>query len=125
MCPAYYAERDQDEKGKASLRRVNGKVKGYDVEVEYAIIKDTIMEERREMERLGLNNQSFKQLLLSYVECCKGTNARRTLASALPACAQQLTGLAFLGTYASLFFKQSGFTNPFLITTILSELYNC
>jgi SP family sugar:H+ symporter-like MFS transporter len=60
----------------------------------------------------------------SYIECCKGTNARRTLASALPACAQQLTGLAFLGTYASLFFKQSGFTNPFLITTVLSELYS-
>lgn len=61
----------------------------------------------------------------SYAECFKGPNALRTLGSALPVCAQQLTGLSFLNTYASLFFKQSGFTNPFLITTILSELPSC
>lgn len=96
-------------------------MKDYDIEIEYAIIKDTILEERREMQRLGLDNQNFKQLIMSYVECCKGINAKRTLASALPACSQQLTGLAFLGTYASLFFKQSGFSNPFLITTIFSK----
>jgi hypothetical protein len=118
--PAYYAERDQDEKGKASLRRINGNVEGYDIEVEYAIIKNTILEERREAHALGLDNHSFKQLLRSYGECFRGPNARRTLGAALPACAQQLTGLSFLSTYASLFFKQSGFSNAFLITTILS-----
>lgn len=89
--------------------------------MEYAIIKNTILEERREMQELGLNNQNFKQLVRSYVECFKGINAKRTFASALPACSQQLTGLAFLGTYASLFFKQSGFSNAFLITTIFSN----
>lgn len=120
--PAYYAERDQDEKGKASLRRINGNVEGYDIEVEYAIIKNTILEERREAHALGLDNHSFKQLLRSYGECFRGPNARRTLGAALPACAQQLTGLSFLSTYASLFFKQSGFSNAFLITTILSML---
>jgi hypothetical protein len=119
---AYYAERDQDEKGKASLRRINDNVEGYDIEVEYAIIKNTILEERRELHDLGLNNRSFRQLLRSYAECFKGPNARRTIGAALPACAQQLTGLSFLSTYASLFFKQSGFSNAFLITTILSEL---
>ncbi|KFY81283.1 hypothetical protein V500_11544 [Pseudogymnoascus sp. VKM F-4518 (FW-2643)] len=120
--PYYYAKRDEDEKGKATLRRVNGNVEGYDLEKEYGIIKNTILEERREMEHLGLNNHDFKQLIRSYVECLRGTNARRTFASALPACAQQLTGLAFLGTYASLFFKQSGFSNPFLITTIFTVI---
>jgi hypothetical protein len=119
---AYYAERDQDEKGKASLRRINGNVEGYDIEVEYAIIKDTILEERRQAHALGLDNQSLGQMLGSYVECFKGHNALRTLGAALPACAQQLTGLSFLSTYASVFFKQSGFSNSFLITTILSEL---
>lgn len=39
----------------------------------------------------------------------------------IPICAQQLTGLAFLNVYASLFFRQSGFDNAFLITTILSK----
>lgn len=122
MSPAYYAERDQDEKGKAALRRVNGKVDGYDVEAEYAIIKNTILEEHRQRRELGLDHESFTQLLRSYLACFQGPNARRTLGAALPACAQQLTGLSFLSTYASLFFKQSGFSNAFLITTILSKL---
>jgi len=121
LLPAYYAERDQDEKGKASLRRINGNVKGYDVDVEFAVIKNTILEERRELNELGLESRGFKHLLRSYLECFKGHNAARTLGAALPVCAQQLTGLSFLNTYASLFFKQSGFTNAFLITTILSE----
>lgn len=63
----------------------------------------------------------WKGLLLSYVECFKGVNAKRTLGAALPACAQQLTGLAFLKTYASLFFREAGFDDPFHITTILSK----
>jgi hypothetical protein len=120
--PAYFANRDFDEKGKASLRRINGKVADYDTEVEYAILKNTILVERRALKDLGLENNSFRELLHSYAECFKGTNARRTLGAALPICAQQLTGLSFLNTYASLFFKQSGFKNAFLITTILSEL---
>lgn len=63
----------------------------------------------------------WKGLLLSYVECFKGVNAKRTLGAALPACAQQLTGLAFLKRYASLFFREAGFDDPFHITTILSK----
>ncbi|KAH8810798.1 general substrate transporter [Xylogone sp. PMI_703] len=118
--PAYYAEHDQDEKGKAALYRINGHVEGYNVEVEYAVIKNTILEEHQELQSLGMNNRSFKHLLRSYVECFRGPNARRTLGAALPACAQQLTGLSFLNTYASLFFKQSGFSKAFLITTILT-----
>jgi hypothetical protein len=103
------------------MRRINGNVPGYDIEVEYAIIKNTILQERRELQALEVNERSFKQLLRSYVQCFQGHNARRTLGAALPVCAQQLTGLSFLNTYASLFFKQSGFKNAFLITTILSE----
>jgi SP family sugar:H+ symporter-like MFS transporter len=117
---AYYAAHDQDEKGKASLRCVNGKVEGYDVDAEYAIIKNTILEEHKELDALGVNHKSTRQLLRSYIECFKGKNALRTLGATLPICSQQLTGLSFLNTYASLFFRQSGFTNAFLITTILS-----
>lgn len=76
---AYFAARGLDEKGKATLRRVHGGVTNYDVEVEFAIIKNPILEE------------------------------------------QQLTGLAFLNTYASLFFKQSGFNNAFLVTAIMGK----
>ncbi len=101
---------------------MNGGVDGYDVEVEYAIIRNTIMEERRQRAELGIDDQSFKSLIRSYIACFQGPNARRTLGAALPACAQQLTGLSFLSTYASLFFKQSGFSNAFLVTTILCKL---
>ena len=93
----------------------------YDVETEYAIIKNTILEERNLREEHGLNDKSFADIVTTYLACFKGSNARRTLGAALPACAQQLTGLSFLNTYASLFFKQSGFDNAFLISTILSK----
>jgi sugar transport protein len=119
--PAYFAARDQHEKGKAKLRRVNGKVEGYDIEAEYAIISNTILEERREQASRGADHQGIKQILYSYVQCFQRQNARRTLGAALPVCAQQLTGLAFLNGYASLFFRQSGFDDAFLITTIMSR----
>ncbi|KAH8721814.1 sugar transporter [Ilyonectria robusta] len=117
---AYFAAKGRDEDGKATLRRVNGSVQGYDVEVEYAIIKNTILEERRQQleENGDTSGQGFKEVLDSYVECFRGTNFRRTIGAALPSCSQQLSGLSFLNVYASLFFKQSGFTNAFLITTI-------
>jgi MFS family permease len=117
---AYYAARGEDEKGKATLRRVNGGVQGYDVDHEYSIIKNTILEEQQRA--VEVEPQHFKQFLHSCVQCFRGPNLRRTIGSALPICAQQLTGLSFLNTYASLFFKQSGFTDAFLITTILGEL---
>lgn len=118
---AYYANRDQDEKGKKTLRRVYGNVPGYDVEVEYAIIKNTLLEEKqrnKENEMKGLRN-----IIHMYMECFRRENLRRTIGASAPICAQQLTGLSFLSTYASLFFRQSGFDNAFLITTILSEYW--
>jgi MFS transporter, SP family, sugar:H+ symporter len=118
--PQYYAERDQDEQGKRVLRKVNGNVPGYDIEVEYSIMKNGILEQRKRRQ-ITEEKMGWKQLLRSYVDCFKGVNARRTLGAAIPACAQQLTGLSFLKTYSSLFFRQAGFSDPFLITTVLSR----
>lgn len=120
--PQYYAERDQDDRGRKTLRRLNGNVPGYDVDTEYNIIKNSILEQRRRQEddAGAQSTQSWNKLLKSYVECFQGVNAKRTLGAALPACAQQLTGLSFLKTYASLFFREAGFDDPFLITTILT-----
>lgn len=91
----------------------------YDVEVEYAIIKNTILEEQHMSNET--EPQNLAGVLRSYLDCLRGPDLRRTLGSTLPICAQQLTGLAFLSTYASLFFKQSGFTNAFLVTTIMGK----
>ena len=119
---AYYAIRDQDEKGKNMLRRVYGKVPGYDVEQEYAIIKNTLLEEKQK------NNENevsgFRNIVSLYLMCFQHGNLKRTIGAAAPICAQQLTGLSFLSTYASLFFRQSGFDNAFLITTIMSEYWH-
>ncbi|KAF2014274.1 MFS general substrate transporter [Aaosphaeria arxii CBS 175.79] len=120
--PAYYAERDLHEAGKKTLARVNGKVEGYDIEVEYAIILNTIREEKYARSQAGEDNMTFSKIAYSYIECFQRANVRRTLGSTLPGCAQQLAGLSFLNTYASLFFKQSGFQNAFLITTIMCSI---
>ncbi|KAF4958012.1 hypothetical protein FSARC_11141 [Fusarium sarcochroum] len=119
---AYYAERDMDDQGKKALQRINGNVEGYEIELEYSIIKNTILEEKQMQRELGQDNMTFKQLIRSYLECFQSANVRRTLGAALPGCAQQLAGLSFLNTYASLFFKQSGFDNAFLITTVMCSI---
>nr|XP_019010602.1 sugar transporter [Kwoniella pini CBS 10737]OCF49383.1 sugar transporter [Kwoniella pini CBS 10737] len=117
--PSYFAARGLHEHGIAVLKRVNGNVKGYNVESEYEVIKNIIVEEQERLAALGLEEHNWKGILRSYIECFKGTNFKRTLAASLPASCQQLTGLAFLSVYASLFFKEAGFTNAFEITSIL------
>lgn len=121
MATAYYAARDMDERGLAVLRKINGKVEGYNVDAEYAIIRNTILHEFKRDEARTSDRQGWKEVLRSYATCFSRQHARRTLGAALPACAQQLTGLAFLNVYSSLFFRQSGFDNAFLITAITSE----
>lgn len=119
---AYYAARDMDDQGKKALRRVNGNIDGYNVENEYAIIRNTILEEKNSRNQVGEDEKSLAGVVRSYLECFQRANIRRTIGATLPGCAQQLAGLSFLNTYASLFFKQSGFSNAFLITTIMCKL---
>ncbi|KAM0547260.1 hypothetical protein ACHAPJ_010522 [Fusarium lateritium] len=120
--PQYYAERGQDDRGKKTLNRVNGKVPGYDVETEYTIMKNSILEQRKRKNEFEEADLGWKRLAKSYIDCFRGANAKRTLGSAAPVCAQQLTGLSFLKTYSSLFFRQAGFDDPFLITTVTTVI---
>ncbi|ODN93565.1 sugar transporter [Cryptococcus wingfieldii CBS 7118] len=117
--PSYYAARGLHDQGKAVLRRVNGNVEGYNIDAEYQVIRNTIEDEQEHMTALGEDDQSWRSIVKSYGECFKGTNLKRTLAASLPASCQQLTGLAFLSGYASLFFREAGFSNAFEITSIL------
>lgn len=96
-----------------------GNVPGYDIETEYAIIKNTLLEEKRETQEY--EGRGLRNVIRSYMECLKRENIRRTIGAATPICAEQLTGLSFLSTYASLFFRQSGFDDAFLITTIMCK----
>lgn len=53
---------------------MNGGIPGYDVEAEYAIIQNTIEEERRLRIELGLDDMNWRSILRSYITCLKGTN---------------------------------------------------
>jgi hypothetical protein len=57
------------------LKRVNGSVPGYDVEAEYAVVKNIIIEERSMRAELGLDNDNWRDLMRSYAACLKGVNA--------------------------------------------------
>ncbi|OCF35836.1 sugar transporter [Kwoniella heveanensis BCC8398] len=116
---SYYAARDQHDRGIAVLRRVNGGVPGYDPEAEYEVVKNIILEERERQAAAGVDYQNWRQILRSYGECFQGCNWKRTIAASLPASIQQLTGLAFLSVYSSLFFRELGFTDAFEITSII------
>jgi SP family sugar:H+ symporter-like MFS transporter len=119
---SYFAARGEHDKGRATLQRVNGNVEGYDVDQEYAIILNTIEEERRSREYLDYNPNSVREILTSYIACFRGTNLKRTFAASLPLVLQQVCGLSFLNTYSSFFFRQAGFANPFDITAILTGI---
>ncbi|KAK1138411.1 hypothetical protein N8T08_002627 [Aspergillus melleus] len=72
--PAYYAERDMDELGRKTLKRVNGFVKDYNLETEYAIIKNTIIEERHARMEHGQTGLTWPELIRSYLECFQRAN---------------------------------------------------
>jgi hypothetical protein len=78
--PSYFASKGLDEKGVHSLRRVNGKVPGYDVEAEYQIIKNIVMEEKQMRAAMGLEETGWRQVWRSYVECLNRQNLVRIAA---------------------------------------------
>lgn len=63
--PRFYALRGKHEKAKKTLLRINGRVKDYDLEHEYAII----MKEIEDGKIL-----SAKQKQVTLLDCFKGTN---------------------------------------------------
>ena len=68
--PWFLARRDRPEAAKKSLRRLNGTVPGYDVDLEYEIIKRTLAHEQ-----LVLSQADVGALR----DCITGSNGRRTL----------------------------------------------
>jgi len=51
--PWYFARRNLDQKGKALLTRLYGKVPGYDIEYEWQLIHNVLDEEKRQAEENG------------------------------------------------------------------------
>ncbi|SCZ98214.1 BZ3500_MvSof-1268-A1-R1_Chr3-2g06225 [Microbotryum saponariae] len=109
--PWWHAGKGNEERGKATLRRLNGSVPGYDVNAEWDIMKATIEHERIAAEKLKTG---------SFVNIFYGTNGWRTLIACWPKCCQQLTGLSLVNSYATYFFQLAGNKDPFRVTVILA-----
>ncbi|KAF7192804.1 putative metabolite transport protein YwtG [Pseudocercospora fuligena] len=115
----------REAKAKDILRKMNGKVPGYNVDIEY---------KRMEVEVEHMRTTSSMRSGGSYIDVFKGTNfvsllclhsrgpkltpttQRRLVVSFLPWHWQVAIGVPIMGTYSSYFFDMAGLKNPFLGT---------
>ncbi|KAI6713087.1 hypothetical protein B2J93_5332 [Marssonina coronariae] len=69
-------------------------------------------------------NHEFEMSLgkASYLDCFRGKILKRQLTGCLLQALQQLTGINFIFYYGTQFFKNTGITNPFLISMITSAV---
>ncbi|PNP41514.1 hypothetical protein TGAMA5MH_06615 [Trichoderma gamsii] len=58
----------------------------------------------------------------TYLDCFRGTMLKRQLTGMGLQALQQLTGINFIFYYGTQYFKNSGFTNPFIISMITSTI---
>ncbi|KAJ0424998.1 general substrate transporter [Aspergillus carlsbadensis] len=113
--PYYLASRGRLEDARASLARLRGDDSASTLDDEVRQIHETLEHER----------QSRDADSVSYLECFRGTNLRRTLLACLPVVMQILTGYPLCSNYLSYFLTLAGLSNAFLITlvsTIISLL---
>ena len=102
--------KNRHEKAKRILQRVNGRVKGYDVDNEYAILVQEVEEGRQ----LSAEASRF-----SVWACFTGTNLRRTLISFFPIMWQQWTGGVVIFGCTAYFFQQAGVKQVFIGTIVV------
>ena len=106
----WLATKGRHDSAKKILQRVNGRVKGYDVETEYAIILQEVEEGRQ------LSASASKYPVWA---CFRGTNLRRTLISFFPIAWQQWTGGVVIFGYTAYFFQQAGVKEVFIGTIVV------
>ncbi|ORY89818.1 and other transporter-domain-containing protein [Leucosporidium creatinivorum] len=111
--PRYYARRGNDEAAKKVLQRINGGVEGYNVELEYATLKQEV-EDGKQLAVLAKG--------ISFIDLFRGTNLRRTWISFAPFAWQQLIGIPVVFGYTSYFFQLAGLKNPFLGTVAVNVI---
>lgn len=80
-----------------------------------AATEDEVEEELRLTEE-SIDEQQHYHRATSYWDCFKGSNGRRTVIAAGVQVFQQLSGNAFMSSYAVIFLKQAGLTNVFVIS---------
>lgn len=94
--PWWLVSKDRDEKAKKSLHRL-----GYTAEEsmkKIAMVRNTLEEVRRETEGV------------TYFECFRRSNLRRTIVSIMPVCIQALSGVTFTAGYSTYYMQLAGYS---------------
>jgi MFS transporter, SP family, general alpha glucoside:H+ symporter len=72
--PGWCANHGRHEQGQAIVRRLNGKISGYDVDFHYGIIRKTVEREERYARELHGEKKSFWQDIIATKEIFMGVN---------------------------------------------------
>ncbi|KAF7540481.1 hypothetical protein G7054_g1321 [Neopestalotiopsis clavispora] len=107
--PYYLVGKGKLEEACTSLRKINGSRADFDPAEHVQVIQRTLDHERER----NANTEG-----VSYLECFRGTDRRRTLIACLPIVSQLFMGYPLCGNYLSYFLTQSGLDDAFLITVI-------
>ncbi|KAI9147043.1 MFS transporter fmqE [Paramyrothecium foliicola] len=111
--PAWCVTRGYEERAKKSLRRLHWELKDYDLEHQYQLL---VMAVNHEIEVARASNSE------KWYSIFKGTDGRRTITALWTLLTQQFIGLTLFSTFASYFFQQAGFDDPFQATCITSGI---
>ncbi|KAL2752048.1 hypothetical protein ACRALDRAFT_1083634 [Sodiomyces alcalophilus JCM 7366] len=102
--PAWYAAKGRDEDAKESLRRLVGRVDGYDLDHEYAVVKFEVDESAR----LARTRGSEWRALAAPV------NLKRIVVATLPFTFQNFVGVPLIFGYTTYFLQLAKVEDPFL-----------
>ncbi|KAL8291287.1 hypothetical protein RQP46_002265 [Phenoliferia psychrophenolica] len=99
------------DEARASLLRLNGGVPGYSVEKDLAQLDYTLQKEQE---------QTAATREVSFRDCLRGVDARRTFCACFPSLTQNLTGQNLVGTYSTYFFLLAGQKDPLISSVIVT-----
>ncbi|KXJ89300.1 general substrate transporter [Microdochium bolleyi] len=103
--PAWYASKGRDEDGKKALRRLIGKVEGYDFDHEYAVIRYDYEQSKA---KRGAEQSDWSAIFKNK------NNLKRAFVSAIPFSMQNIVGVPLIFGYSTWFFQLAGVSDPFL-----------
>ncbi|ORY27114.1 general substrate transporter [Naematelia encephala] len=110
--PMWLIRKGSHEKAKRSLRRIFGRVDGWDIDVYYAELVDEV----RVSNEADQQSESDWKVLFSRV------NFKRCVAAAIPFSGQQFAGVPYITNYTTYFFQLAGVSEPFLGNVIIQTI---
>ncbi|KAH7073250.1 general substrate transporter [Paraphoma chrysanthemicola] len=103
--PAWYCNKGRHDEGKQALRKLVGKVEGYDVEHEYSVLAYETKKSKDLAEAAG--STGWKAVMTK-------TNLKRCVVATLPFTFQNVCGVPLMFGYTVYFFQLAGVKDPFL-----------